>query len=153
MEKLFHAKVISAFFAGLFRWIYPFQRVWSTEAVYSCSHKHPMTTYFTIKTKCFSLSCYHLACVLSLWRHKECFNQIFIFEFLMMRRRRVPEDGRCVCVMSAAPGRLCSTSHTVHTPSQSLYHSPASENKQKPLNTPDQRQHIWNVLIIGYEHI
>lgn len=69
MEKLFHAKVISAFFAGLFRWIYPFQRVWSTEAVYSCSHKHPMTTYFTIKTKCFSLSCYHLACVLSLWRH------------------------------------------------------------------------------------
>lgn len=48
---------------------------------------------------------------------------------------QVSGDGRgvCVCVMSAAPGRLCSTSHTVHTPSQSLYHSPASENKQEPL--------------------
>lgn len=97
---------------------------------YSCSNKHPVTSQLILqlKTKCLFIHCFCLVCVKT-----QYFDWIFTFEHLMRRCRFQETVALCVCVMSAAPGRLCSTSHTVDTPSQSLYHSPASENKQEPL--------------------
>lgn len=97
---------------------------------------HFITTYFTFKDKVllYTLLLFGLCVLLMKTLISNGYFRSRISWWGVTGFRRWSQ---CVCVcvdvMSAAPGRLCSTSHTVHTPSQSLYHSPASENKQEPL--------------------
>lgn len=95
---------------------------------------HFITTYFTIKDKVlhYTLLLFGLCVLLMKTLISNGYLRSSISWWGVTGFRRWSQCV-CVCVMSAAPGRLCSTSHTVHTPSQSLYHSPASENKQEPL--------------------